>query len=73
MEKPAPSLPRPSTVARNESRPRRTSALDEADQRPIHHVKRSYDYVRKDLLTISIVTLATLAFIVGMSFVPSWG
>jgi hypothetical protein len=34
-----------------------------------HHVTEDYSYVRSDLLLVAAVSVVSLAFVVGMSFV----
>jgi hypothetical protein len=34
-----------------------------------HHVSADYRYVRTDLIAVTIVSLAAIAFVVGMSFI----
>jgi hypothetical protein len=68
---PAAALPRPvggpvsEQDARAQAARRGTSALHHRE----HHVTRDYSHVHKDLITVSVVGTAVLAFILGMSFV----
>lgn len=75
---PASSLPRPVAGAGGNAlntaapAPRSTATTPAATTRHRqHHVTKDYSYVHKDLILVSIFSVAVLAFIVAMSFIVS--
>ncbi|MGB4862908.1 MAG: hypothetical protein WBO97_10640 [Tepidiformaceae bacterium] len=75
---PAASLPRPVAgtggnalnTAAQAPRSTPTASTATAHHRQ-HHVTKDYSYVHKDLILVSIFSVAVLAFIVAMSFIVS--
>lgn len=72
----ASPLPRPSTAPPLEPEEQAaTPASVRASRRAgvhhrEHHVTKDYSYVHRDLLTVLFIGIVTIAFIVGMSFIP---
>jgi hypothetical protein len=76
---PGPTLPRPAAAEVAKSGPAAAAAIAEVPvakgrtRRPLgvraHHVSADYRYVRTDLIAVTVVSVAAIAFVVGMSFV----
>jgi hypothetical protein len=69
---PATALPRPVSgdAEANESAESRSARRNAAMlHHRAHHVTKDYSHVHRDLITVTVVGLAVIGFIVGMSFV----